>query len=569
MVVTIVSDVILTSALRGNLLSLQGTQRLIDDVQLRLATGLDINSALDGPQEFFTAQRLSNRASDLAQLLDGISQSIRTIEEASIGVTALTDIVEQAQALAQAAEDELAAAESTARAVGNVDLSTIADLTTLTGIANSDQFQILTTNDAGTQISETIVINTGDTIYTLAAKITNQFADNQNGEIISEITEDGFISIASTNGRTFRAIDGTVGSGNEVGDAGFDSLGLGEYFEIEFTTPGGAFATRSAATVVAGRTITSISLYDASGDIAEAGDTLANRTFFDTDGNALISGLTIGGAILTRVYSGGTATFANVAIGANTTFQSVVDAINNNTAVNHLFRADFDSSTGQLSFTSLDDSLETLEVGVFGFGNIGFDIGLGDPTGNIDPIVPDGGAFTLDSRAYSFNTSNDVLDRLADDYDVLLQQIDELVVDAQYQGVNLLGGDDLTTFFNEDRTNSLLTSGVNFSASGLGLTETNFRNTSEVELTKAQVRDALETVRSFGSSLSNNLAIIQTRRTFTEETINSLLAGSDDLTVADQNQLGANLLALQTRQALGVTSLSLASQSQQSVLRLF
>ncbi|MGB3215653.1 MAG: flagellin, partial [Alphaproteobacteria bacterium] len=45
--------------------------------------------------------------------------------------------------------------------------------------------------------------------------------------------------------------------------------------------------------------------------------------------------------------------------------------------------------------------------------------------------------------------------------------------------------------------------------------------------------------------------------------------GSDKLTVADQNEEGANLLALQTRQTLGVTSLALASQSQQAVLRLF
>jgi flagellin-like hook-associated protein FlgL len=76
-------------------------------------------------------------------------------------------------------------------------------------------------------------------------------------------------------------------------------------------------------------------------------------------------------------------------------------------------------------------------------------------------------------------------------------------------------------------------------------------------------------VRSFGSTLANNLSIIQARRDFTESTINTLQAGADDLTVADQNEEGANLLALQTRQTLGVTSLSLASQSQQAVLRLF
>ena len=94
------SDVVLTSALRSNLLSLQNTQRLIDDTQLKLATGLRVNSALDNPQNFFAAQSLNNRASDLGRLLDGISQSIRTIETADNGIKGLTDLVGQAESVA-------------------------------------------------------------------------------------------------------------------------------------------------------------------------------------------------------------------------------------------------------------------------------------------------------------------------------------------------------------------------------------------------------------------------------------------------------------------------------------
>ena len=69
--------------------------------------------------------------------------------------------------------------------------------------------------------------------------------------------------------------------------------------------------------------------------------------------------------------------------------------------------------------------------------------------------------------------------------------------------------------------------------------------------------------------MSNNLAIVNTRLTFTTNMINTLQQGSDNLTLADMNQEGANLLMLQTRQALGTTALSLASQAAQSVLRLF
>ena len=564
-----VSGVVLTSALRENLLSLQNTQRLIDDVQLRLATGLEVNSALDNPANFFSAQRLGDRASDLQRLLDDISQSVRVIEEASNGVTALTGFIEQIEAIAQSAADELAANANEARALGNVDLSEVSDLTSLNGIADGDQFQILTTNDSGTQISETITISTGDTAASFAANITDQFADNQNGEIIAQVTDAGFISLASSDGRTFRIIDGLVGSGNEVSDAGFDSLGLGSFFEIEFTAPGGVVSTRSAATIVAGNTISSVSLFESTGDLTEAGDTLVGSTFQDADGNTLISGLPAGGIIFFRTYSDDGVPFPLLNITANTTFQDIVNAVNFNTDLNELVSADFDSNTGQLSFTSLSDSLDAFEIGVFGVGAVNFDIGLGDPSGNIDPIVPGGGFFSLESRVFSFNTSSVALDNLAVDYETVRQQINDLVQDANFRGINLLSDEDLTVFFNENLSSSLVTEGVNFSADGLGLTTTSFRSLSEIEQTSAQAREALEQVRSFGSTLANNLSVIQTRQTFTQELINTLSAGADDLTVADQNREGANLLALQTRQALGVTSLSLASLSQQSVLRIF
>ncbi len=69
--------------------------------------------------------------------------------------------------------------------------------------------------------------------------------------------------------------------------------------------------------------------------------------------------------------------------------------------------------------------------------------------------------------------------------------------------------------------------------------------------------------------MSNNLAVVNTRLDFTTNMINTLQKGADNLTLADMNEEGANLLMLQTRQALGTTALSLASQAAQSVLRLF
>ncbi|MCB9982325.1 MAG: flagellin [Rhodospirillales bacterium] len=556
------SDVVLTAALRNNLLSLQNTQRLIDSTQLRLATGLKVNSALDNPQNFFTAQSLNNRASDLGRLLDGIGQSIRTIEAADNGVTALTNLVEQAQSIVQSARDTLAASEGEARLVGNVDLSTTAtgDLIADTSITAADVLRIITTDDDGTQITQDIAFGATDTIQAFAARITDTFADSENGEISASVTAEGYLSIESSDGRSFKL---TTTAANELDATDLAALGIGDFFSAENRTAGGGTNLQSA-TIVAGSTVSTISLYENSGDIAEAGD-LLGAGFIDGDGNTVLSALTAGSFQLAVDDNGTVQT--STAVAQTGSFQDFVESINQDTTLNQLVSANFDSSTGQLSITSLSDTVNSIELRVTADAGDTVSLGLGDPTGNLDPITNAGGG--TDDIVIRFNNSTAELDSLAGDYNTLRSQIDDLVADAQYRGINLLNGDDLTTFFNENNTSSLITQGSIFTANGLGITEATFRSSTEIELSATQVRDSLSAVRNFGSSLANNLSIIQTRQTFTEETINTLQAGADDLVVADQNEEGANLLALQTRQALGVTSLSLASQSQQSVLRLF
>lgn len=101
------NDIALTASIRSNLLSLQNTQKLLDQTQLRLATGLKVNSALDDPISFFAAQALRNRSSDLTRLLDGMGQSIQTLKAADDGIKAISDMLQQAQALAESARDAL------------------------------------------------------------------------------------------------------------------------------------------------------------------------------------------------------------------------------------------------------------------------------------------------------------------------------------------------------------------------------------------------------------------------------------------------------------------------------
>jgi flagellin len=84
-----------------------------------------------------------------------------------------------------------------------------------------------------------------------------------------------------------------------------------------------------------------------------------------------------------------------------------------------------------------------------------------------------------------------------------------------------------------------------------------------------ELENALSSLRTESSKLSSNLSVVTTRQDFTSSMINTLKEGADNLTLADMNEEGANMLMLQTRQNLGITSLSMASQAAQSVLKLF
>jgi len=84
------ADIVLSAGVRSNLLQLQKTSELITATQTKLATGKRVNSALDNPVNFFTAQGLSNRASDLGSLLDNMSSAFNTIQAANNGITSIT-----------------------------------------------------------------------------------------------------------------------------------------------------------------------------------------------------------------------------------------------------------------------------------------------------------------------------------------------------------------------------------------------------------------------------------------------------------------------------------------------
>jgi flagellin-like hook-associated protein FlgL len=397
------SNITLSAAVRSNLLSLQNTASLLDTTQTRLATGNKVNSALDNPTSYFTASALNSRASDLGNLLDGVSNAVQTIQAANDGITSITKLVESAQATANQAqqlsekvEDQPAVAGAAATAVG-----------TKTGLT--------ATSDA----------------------TANGFAD---GDSLT-LTGGNFSNVTIS----FKA-DGS-------GDLDTDTLTTQDVID-EINTQAGA----NVASLVGGKlTIT---------------------------GQDLATDITVGGT-----NTSGLAATAHVAAAAATTKDNPARAA------------------------------------------------------------------------------------LITQYNGLLDQIDQLTKDAGYNGNNLLAGTStqLKVVFNESGTSSLTVEGKDTSASGLGLsqiTATDFATNSSITTILSKLKTATDTLRTDASSFGSNLSIVQTRQDFTKALINTLQTGASNLTLADSNEEAANLLALQTRQSLSTKALSLASQSDQNVLRL-
>jgi flagellin len=198
----------------------------------------------------------------------------------------------------------------------------------------------------------------------------------------------------------------------------------------------------------------------------------------------------------------------------------------------------------------------------------------------IEGIASDGSSVTGQAAdVLSVGASSGVRTTLANTFNDLLTQIDKAAGDAGYNGINLLNGDDLKLNFNENGTSNIDIQSKDASgnvfvltSSNLGFstaTAANFADNATLDNFTSKVATALTTLRTQASSLGSSLSVVQTRTDFTKNMINTLQTGADNLVLADTNEEGANLLALQTRQSLSTTALSLSAQADQNVLRLF
>ncbi len=175
----------------------------------------------------------------------------------------------------------------------------------------------------------------------------------------------------------------------------------------------------------------------------------------------------------------------------------------------------------------------------------------------------------------------------ATQFSTLATQLNNLVNDASYQGLNLVNSTAsvLSLQFSQSSTSTLKINGFNQQVSTLvtvhakasvlatALTGSKFsvvsNKTSLFDAAFNLLQNAIYTAQAQAQSLGGNVTFLQTRLDFTSQYITTLQGGADKMTVADVNVESTNLVTLQTSQQLAIQSLSIATQSEQNVLRLF
>ena len=507
------SNITLSAGIRANLLSLQNTANLMQTTQNNLATGKKVNSALDNPLEFFTSQSLNNTADALSGLLDSMSNGIQTIQAANNGITSITSLVQQLQSVAsQAASDttQVAVTPGTTSQLGNTNTSASGgEITFQLASGNSVGVSTYSATQAGWKVSGAGF--NGSNITTGAITIQS---DNINGGAA--------VNVNVTAGETAANVAGAINSAIMAADP---------------TNGGHLWAQVSGGQV----------------------------NLVNDQGNSVTVTDSTGGTGDTAAIFGGGATSGSTA-GAGTTgtvlgAASIAAEINSNTGLNGVVKASVDATTGGLDLQNLTSSAIALKGGT---------------GGAITGVITDSlGTLAAGTGGGISATRQSLMNQ----YNSLLTQINQTASDSGYNGVNLLSGDSLTLKFNQNGTSSLTvqmvdSGGNSFSinATNLGLsaaTTSEFSSNTNLGTLAGTIQTALNTLQAQATGISGSLSVVQNRQNFTNQMINTLQTGADNLVLADPNQEGANLLALQTRQSLSTTALSMASQAQQAVLRLF
>jgi hypothetical protein len=519
------SGIVLSASVRQNLLSLQSTASLLAKTQNDLSTGNKVNTALDNPTNFFTAQGLNNRATDIANLLDGIGNGVQVLQAANTGLTSLQSLVASAQSIAH----QVLQSPTGYNTKSNVSSAIVPGATAQNLLGNNTNATVTGTAVNNDDLASAVPITTATLLSGTASSTSNDLA--------SAITTGDTLTV---DGVTFTFVAGSVSAGTNIG--------VGDSVAHLLSAIDAVTGTSVPSTVSGGKITLSTGIAQ---NLTIAGSALAKLGL--TGATTNVGPPPLAGETLTiGATGGGTATA--ITFGAGPGQISTLNALNSALAANNL-QASI-STTGVINIITSNDAASST------IGTVGGSATLSGQAFNGVTAAPP----VVDPNSQATRAS------LVSQYNNVLKQIDTTSQDASFNGVNLLNGDTLKLVFNETGRSTLNIQGVTFNDAGLGLATltvgTDFLDSNSANNVLTTLDTASNTLRSEASALGSNLSIVQIRQDFSKNLINVLQTGASNLTLADTNEEAANSQALSTRQSIAVSALALANQSQASVLQL-
>ncbi|AWN53880.1 flagellin [Methylobacterium sp. 17Sr1-1] len=560
------SGITLSAATRQNLLSLQGTADLLSTTQTRLATGKKVNSALDSPSNYFTAQGLSSRSSALSSLLDGVSNGIQTIQAANTGLTKLQGLTDQLKSVAQQALSASNAFSAKASIAS----------TALTGATANNLLSV----GATTAVAETAIGNsTGAAARVLTTTVdvssqsniqTNFFGASASSKTV---TIDG-VGVTLTKGiddTTQTAFIAAINTQLKAAGSSVTAAASGNNIAFTGTADGGTFSL--------GTDTQSASLFGATPTVTTAGTFVPTATSLATG-----AGFNVGDTFTVNGQA--------VTVGRSDTLSSLAQKVS--TATNGTVSATYDATARKFSFTAADSatgivlgdgSTSTAKVSNLGFSLIkSYGAGQGStvatagtpPTQTFTKSALDGKSITVKvasgnsvslsfgtaagqistlnqlnaalapanamasidnttgaikitttnesgadnltvsasgtGNPFSTSTSSAIISgdgantrsNLVSTYNNLLSQIDQMAADSGFNGTNLLAGDTVNVSFNEKGTSSLKISGTAVTASLLGMVAVGQTDFQDSN----SINSVISTINSASSQLKNQASTL-------------------------------------------------------------
>ncbi|MCI5059551.1 MAG: hypothetical protein MRY79_00605 [Alphaproteobacteria bacterium] len=513
-----VNDIIIGATIKSTLTSIQKSREANDRSSERIASGLRVNRATDQPQNFFSASALSTKANNFSRILDRMGTGINTIQQALTGIETIENILNLAEVKALEAKEAL---EKTSSALPDAILADApVGYFRLNDSDTTTALNLGTLGAGGDGIYTNGVGQTDDILFYGAGGLAAQFDGNQ--QYVAVPVDDSINTLGPYDEKTIELI-----------------------FNADSTV---------------GRQV-----------LWEEGGPVNNLNIYIDNGRLRVNGRTTSGA-------GYGPLDISVPIQSGVTYHvALVQDANNNRFSGYLNGEEFGSEfiAGPIGSHPNRNAIGAIDQDIYFH-----DDGPGNAPNRPDGSFAFSGAISDVAFYNSIIPQADLLARyeatslpLSESFRLetlkFLEQVDDLVEDSHYRGINLLEKEKLIVHFNDTRSSKLRVEGQSFTLADLGLDTISFQRPSQVEDAIRTIRAAIAKVRDYGTTLVNDLNIIQTRQDFTRNFINIHKSGAEDLTVADLNEEGVNQLASQTRLDLSTSSLALAARSQASILEIF